>query len=984
MLKKILLTCLFFTTVYSQTKEISYLPVQNSSQAIKESIPIYLSDSHYLIFYMSPKLDTLYLARTVDAGTNWQKPLLVKTIALPPTQKSIFLSSLKTKSGRILIAWQNSYEGMNIIHSDDNGFSWSNSFLIASGIGSPKKTNNLNLSQLNDNRVLLTFNHDTVTTALYYKESFDNGSTFTDVIRKIDSFSGLQVSDCTIIPAENNNLRCLFKLRSGINSPYKIYMKKSSDNGISWGDIIEVISAPLNKTEFTVTKDKNGKFSLIYVQEDTVKFYDPYYSSFIQKYVVGDVYYSQSTDFGDSWSIEKRLTRYAGDDKFVGSSTNNGKNLITYSSVKFTGDYQILYTILDEANESFHPPCLFFSYFKKIYPGPIKFLLRVFVKDDEGLSKVTIALINSDVTAELFDDGSHEDGIANDGVFSNEVDIWTIILQSRFILNVNKITMPFLNDGSIADMPSFYHVKIVFDVSDKFQNHALIDRNVSLSTYNIGSGGVFDNNVFLFAGGFIMSGLKNNQLWVNGVVPVALVNDYMPGTVGSISSDYKFRFYVVKKDDTPFGTSWMEWRDAVNLGAEFYDGDGDGFYNPKDKNYNGIWDKNEDMPALIGDITAWCIYNDGLPTFYRRWESEILGIEVRQTVFASSNPELKNVIFIKYNLLNTGLKSDILDSVYFGFWADPDIGNPARNFVGSDTLLHSYFAFSQPEIDTSRFYGVNPPSFYTTLLQGPVMHTNNQNDSAKLNYGEIRGSKRIPGARNLDISSFVMFKGADPNLGDPNSAIEVRNFMLGLTKDGKTVNPCTFVYGTVRGGVDCSQVNPKLWFSGDPVTQVGWLSTIPGDIRALLNTGPFVLEKNKPTEIIMAYVVGRGSDNMNSITVAREFVKRTLTEYNNNFSSITYKSGFPLYPVAEYKLYQNYPNPFNARTIIRYEYPQDGIVTIEVYDILGQKVKTLLNEYRIADRYEVEFDANGLSSGLYFYTVRVNDFTQTKKMLLLR
>lgn len=214
MLKKFLLTCLFFTTVYSQTKEISYLPVQNSSQPIKESVPIYVSDSNYLIFYLSPNHDTLYLTRTVDAGTNWQNPLVVRTIAHHPIQKTIYLSSLKTKSGRILIAWQNLYEGINIIHSDDKGYNWSNPLLITSGIGNPKRTNNLNLSQLNDDRVLLSFNHDTVSTALYYKESFDNGSTFTDALMKIDTFSGVNVSDCTIIPAENNNLLCFLNLRA--------------------------------------------------------------------------------------------------------------------------------------------------------------------------------------------------------------------------------------------------------------------------------------------------------------------------------------------------------------------------------------------------------------------------------------------------------------------------------------------------------------------------------------------------------------------------------------------------------------------------------------------------------------------------------------------------------------------------------------------------------------------------------------------------
>ena len=64
--------------------------------------------------------------------------------------------------------------------------------------------------------------------------------------------------------------------------------------------------------------------------------------------------------------------------------------------------------------------------------------------------------------------------------------------------------------------------------------------------------------------------------------------------------------------------------------------------------------------------------------------------------------------------------------------------------------------------------------------------------------------------------------------------------------------------------------------------------------------------------------------------------------------------------------------------------PQDGKVTIKIYDILGQEVTTLLDEYRKADRYEIAFNSAGLASGVYFYRIQVNDFIQTKKMLLLK
>ncbi|MGB5529876.1 MAG: T9SS type A sorting domain-containing protein, partial [Ignavibacteriaceae bacterium] len=149
-------------------------------------------------------------------------------------------------------------------------------------------------------------------------------------------------------------------------------------------------------------------------------------------------------------------------------------------------------------------------------------------------------------------------------------------------------------------------------------------------------------------------------------------------------------------------------------------------------------------------------------------------------------------------------------------------------------------------------------------------------------------------------------------------------------------------------------------------------------------TGPFELEKDKPQEIIIAYVIGRGNDPLNSVTVAGENVQRAIQEYQSNFASMTYSPPAPTNPVTNYVLYQNYPNPFNPTTTIRYELPQDGQVTIEIFDILGQKVKTILNEFKRADRYEVTFRSAGLASGVYIYQLRVNDFITSKKMVLLK
>ena len=89
-------------------------------------------------------------------------------------------------------------------------------------------------------------------------------------------------------------------------------------------------------------------------------------------------------------------------------------------------------------------------------------------------------------------------------------------------------------------------------------------------------------------------------------------------------------------------------------------------------------------------------------------------------------------------------------------------------------------------------------------------------------------------------------------------------------------------------------------------------------------------------------------------------------------------------PVTEYNLAQNYPNPFNPTTEIFYQIPQTGQVTLKIYDILGKEIKTLIDEPKNKGRYSVKFDASRLASGIYIYQLKVNDYMNSKKMILLK
>jgi hypothetical protein len=87
---------------------------------------------------------------------------------------------------------------------------------------------------------------------------------------------------------------------------------------------------------------------------------------------------------------------------------------------------------------------------------------------------------------------------------------------------------------------------------------------------------------------------------------------------------------------------------------------------------------------------------------------------------------------------------------------------------------------------------------------------------------------------------------------------------------------------------------------------------------------------------------------------------------------------------TEFAVKQNFPNPFNPSTSIKYELPRTTHVSLNVYDMLGREVATLMNEEKSAGVYTVHWDASGIASGVYFYRLKAGDFVQTKRMLLMR
>lgn len=123
---------------------------------------------------------------------------------------------------------------------------------------------------------------------------------------------------------------------------------------------------------------------------------------------------------------------------------------------------------------------------------------------------------------------------------------------------------------------------------------------------------------------------------------------------------------------------------------------------------------------------------------------------------------------------------------------------------------------------------------------------------------------------------------------------------------------------------------------------------------------------------------------------------KALTEFVSNFETLNYVSqgrindvtitgsGNEISQVNGYRLYENYPNPFNAETMIKYSLPKSGYVSIKVYDIMGRELLTLISQEQKAGEYSIRFNGNNLSTGIYFYRMETNGFSQTKKFVLVK
>ncbi|UCD64188.1 MAG: T9SS type A sorting domain-containing protein [Candidatus Zixiibacteriota bacterium] len=388
---------------------------------------------------------------------------------------------------------------------------------------------------------------------------------------------------------------------------------------------------------------------------------------------------------------------------------------------------------------------------------------------------------------------------------------------------------------------------------------------------------------------------------------------------------------------------------------------------------------NFGQPAMLGDQMLWTVYNDANPDARTSYYSitEPLGVEIRQTVWAAmEGPNLTAVcgdegtgkaglaavdqtifaVYMRYLIYNKGGRR--LDSCFFSLWADPDLGGASDDLVGCDTLDDVFFCYNATNDDYA--YGDRPPAVGFKFLHGPLVPSSG--DSACFD------GTWISDYRNLNMTSFIKYVGGD----DPQNYRQIYEYMNGLNASA--------------GGIPLPNGTTYM-LPGDPVTGEGDIDFASDDRRMMGTCGPFDMAPGDSQYVLVKVAVGLGDDRLSSITRLREILNGLTPSDTGDVVPPV-----PSLPTT-FRLSQNYPNPFpnpsNPLTRIEFSVPVACRAKIDIYNIVGQKVKTLVDADLPAGRHFVDWDGTDrdgevAASGLYFYKLTAGDHVSTRKMLLAK
>jgi len=394
-----------------------------------------------------------------------------------------------------------------------------------------------------------------------------------------------------------------------------------------------------------------------------------------------------------------------------------------------------------------------------------------------------------------------------------------------------------------------------------------------------------------------------------------------------------------------------------DIGAPFFDANGDGKYQPLDG----------DVPKVFGDEMHWWIQNDR-GNEHKMFKSLPLGIERRVSAFAFDRAGvLENITFYRYEIKNRNRKR--IEKAFVSVFLDVELGNFYDNYAGTDTTLGMvYFYNADNNDEMKRGYGQAPPALGMIMLETPKA----QMDSSA---GECDHSPE-----NVPLYSTVNPGGGrywDGAFDTPS----LYHYMHGRWGDGSAVT---------YGGRGIQTGKPtRFFYPGDPVTGEYW-SEINGDGNGnplppswremYANYGPFCLNPEETATFTFALIWSRGQSNLDSITKLRQDAAFVLGIRDIILTPVN-EAPDPI--PLEYQLEVGvYPNPSNENVTVFYELADRAKVEIDIFDMLGRKKHSEMRVHEEAGRTEIVLRTASWPSGAYYLRYRIGSLTESKMFVV--
>lgn len=481
----------------------------------------------------------------------------------------------------------------------------------------------------------------------------------------------------------------------------------------------------------------------------------------------------------------------------------------------------------------------------------------------------------------------------------------------------------------------------------------------------------------IFTTGLSIAGFVNGEFrMASASYSGEYTGGYIENGIAKTSSDFQV-FRVAEGDNCNTSVDYANWQAMIPFGAPY-----------RDVNSNGQYDACIDIPGVKNaSQTVFVCLTDGFSQTHSISEgfgggTAPMNAEIHLTAWAYkdslSGVNLSDVQFIKWDIINKN--NTPWNSFYSSIVCDPDLGDADDDYIGCDTTRNLGYCFNSDDIDgngTGTSYGNNPPAVGMRFLRTPIRRGVGPNDT-------------------LGLTSFCpMGRSIGPVCEqDPSASTGgAYNYMRGFKKDGTPwLNP-----------INTPPTLTKFCYSGEPQTAAGWteyfgriencggvltgnvVPSPPGDRKYVMSSGRdnFTFNAGDTQTVIMAQMMAKGSNNKNAVTK----LKALSDIVYNSFKSGSISIGINYNPSAvvnSFMLYQNYPNPFNPSTKIKFQIPENTFASLKIYDVSGKEISTVVNENLQRGEYEYQWNASNFPSGVYFYRLETDSFTQTRKLILVK